>query len=185
MDAFKKEILRGKNNPMKIKNMSYRVEFQGRGAAHIHGTLWLDMKEIENSSSFKQDFSEEGSGLLTSAFTKFRDDEKLTEEEKKAIAKLTDMFATCSLNSDTVHEDREVGERIVALVKEVNCHNCTRPCRRCGDKCKYGFPKFSLKETLVVDKNEFLRNADEMEQELEKKKKIRTGENFSLMLRMC
>ena len=34
--AFRNEILLGKNNPMKIKHISYRVEFQGRGAAHIH-----------------------------------------------------------------------------------------------------------------------------------------------------
>ena len=40
--------MNGRNNKMKIKNMSYRLEFQGRGAAHIHGTLWLDIKDIEN-----------------------------------------------------------------------------------------------------------------------------------------
>ena len=49
VESFKKEILMGKNNPMKIKYISYRVEFQGRGAAHIHGTLWLDLKEIEKN----------------------------------------------------------------------------------------------------------------------------------------
>ena len=31
---------------MKIRHIAYRVEFQGRGAGHIHGVLWLDMKEI-------------------------------------------------------------------------------------------------------------------------------------------
>ena len=36
----------GRNNPMKIRHIAYRVEFQGRGAGHIHGVLWLDMKEI-------------------------------------------------------------------------------------------------------------------------------------------
>ena len=41
VEAFKKEILNGKNSPMKVKYISYRVEFQGRGAADIHGTLWL------------------------------------------------------------------------------------------------------------------------------------------------
>ena len=44
VESFKKEILMGMNNPMKIKYISYRVEFQGRGAAHIHGTLWLNIK---------------------------------------------------------------------------------------------------------------------------------------------
>ena len=39
-------------------------------------------------------------------------------------------------------------------MKEVNCHNCTNPCKNYGDACKYGFPKYPLKETLVVDKND-------------------------------
>ena len=30
VDAFRNEILMGKNNPMHIKHISYRVEFQGR-----------------------------------------------------------------------------------------------------------------------------------------------------------
>ena len=52
VESFKKEIMLGKNSPMKVKYISYRVEFQGRGAAHIHGTLWLDLKEIENHQYF-------------------------------------------------------------------------------------------------------------------------------------
>jgi hypothetical protein len=138
---------------MKVKHISYRVEFQGRGAAHIHGTLWLDMKEIEKSQTFK----EEGQGAnLSEAFKKFRIDEKLSEGEKTAISKFTDMFVTCSLNPDTVHEDEEIGRKIVEIVKQVNCHNCTNPCEKYGDKCKYGFPKYPLKTTLVIDKNELL-----------------------------
>ena len=47
LEAFKKEIIMGPNNLMKIKNISYRIEFQGRDAAHAHGTLWLDTRKIE------------------------------------------------------------------------------------------------------------------------------------------
>ena len=43
---------------------------------------------------------------------------------------------------------------IIDTVKKVNCHNCTNPCQNYGDKCKYGFPRYPLKETIVVDKNE-------------------------------
>ena len=32
VDAFRTEIIMGENNPMKVKHISYRVEFQGRGA---------------------------------------------------------------------------------------------------------------------------------------------------------
>ena len=77
---------------MKIKHMSYRVEFQGRGAAHIHGTLWLDIKLIEKSPPFKQNVNGKRVRILSEAFKKFRDGVELNEEEKYAICKLTDLF---------------------------------------------------------------------------------------------
>ena len=36
---FYKHIVRGKNNRMCIQFYSYRIEFQDRGAAHVHGVL--------------------------------------------------------------------------------------------------------------------------------------------------
>ena len=44
---FIRTIMMGKNNPMYVKYYTYKVEFQDRGAGHIHGTLWLNMDEIE------------------------------------------------------------------------------------------------------------------------------------------
>ena len=111
VEAFKKEIMSEKKNPMKIKNMSYRVEFQGRGAAHIHGTLWLDVQKIENSPQFEKKEQGKGNGILSEAFKKLRDDVKLSNAEKEAIAKLTDMFVTCSLNPNTIHEDKDIGQK--------------------------------------------------------------------------
>ena len=136
------------------------MEFQGRGAAHIHGTIWLDLKEIEKSLPFEENGRERPTKHLTEAFRKFRDDEKLTEDEKKAIVTLTDEFITCSLNPATVHESKEVGERIVAIAQKVNCHHCTKKCDTQYDKCKYGFPRYPLKETLVIDKNDLPRQED-------------------------
>ena len=149
---------------MKITNMGYRVEFQGQGAAHIHGTLWLDVKEIENLAQFKEKEQGERNRILSEAFSKLRDDVKLSNAEKEAIAKLTDMFVTCSLNPATIHEDKDIGHKIVNIIKEVNCHRCTNPCKKFGDKCKYGFPRFPLKETLVIDKNEFSNECEDEEQ---------------------
>ena len=40
---FRTHILMGKNNPLCVKYYKWRVEFQLRGAAHIHGVLWLDI----------------------------------------------------------------------------------------------------------------------------------------------
>ena len=77
------------------------------------------------------------------------------------------MFISCSLNPKTIHEDPEVGQRIIDIIKKVNCHNCTNPCHNYGDKCKYGFPRYPLKETIVVDKKEF---TDEPQSDNEKQK---------------
>ena len=45
---FINKIVMGKNNPMHVKYYTYKVEFQDRGAGHIHGTLWLGIDDIEN-----------------------------------------------------------------------------------------------------------------------------------------
>ena len=43
--AFRTEIIMGKNNPMNITYWSDKMEFQGRGASHIHGVAWSDLKK--------------------------------------------------------------------------------------------------------------------------------------------
>ena len=96
VETFRKEIIFGRNNPMAVKYISYRVEFQGRGAAHIHGTLWLNIAKIE------EDINEDN---LQEAFIKLRNDISLTESEKHTISKFTDRFISCSLNPATVHKD--------------------------------------------------------------------------------
>ena len=39
----------GQNNPMYVKYFTYKVEFQECGAGHIHATLELYLKKLENS----------------------------------------------------------------------------------------------------------------------------------------
>ena len=43
---------------------------------------------------------------------------KLDDAEKDAIATLTDMVITCSLNPDTVAETKEVGKLLVDKAKD-------------------------------------------------------------------
>ena len=45
---FINKIMMGKNNHMYVKHYTYKVEFQDRGAGHVHGTLWLGLKKIDN-----------------------------------------------------------------------------------------------------------------------------------------
>ena len=40
--AFINDIVMNKESPFSVKYYNYRVEFQLRGAAHIHGTIWID-----------------------------------------------------------------------------------------------------------------------------------------------
>ena len=72
---------------MKIKHISYRVEFQGRGAAHIHGTIWLDIKEIEKLQPFLEGNCK--AGELSKAFKNLRDDVKLADTEKERQVRRT------------------------------------------------------------------------------------------------
>ena len=58
----------------------------------------------------------------------------------------------------------KIGKKIIDIVKDVNCHNCTSPCEKYGDKCKYGYPKLPLKHTLVIDKNEKNKDNDKEEE---------------------
>ena len=40
-------IVLGHNTPMNVQYYTYKVEFQERGAGHIHGTLWLNLSNLE------------------------------------------------------------------------------------------------------------------------------------------
>ena len=44
---FMSKIVMGKKNPMCASYYTYKVEFQDRGAAHIHGTLWVNLDDLE------------------------------------------------------------------------------------------------------------------------------------------
>ena len=119
----------GYNNPMSIENWCDKMEFQGRGAARIHGVAWcnlgkvsqvLDMKgttpdsedeleEDDDEDDKDQDFlndegySEGDSGAkseLERAFYKLRNNETLRKEEKNALVSFADKFVTCTLNPD-------------------------------------------------------------------------------------
>ena len=55
--SFVKEVMMDHSNPMSLEYYTSKLEFQGRGAAHNHGTLWLNMEKVEYM------IEDEGSGL--------------------------------------------------------------------------------------------------------------------------
>ena len=46
VEEFFNKIIMSKKSKMPVKYYNYRVEFQLRGAGHIHGCLWLDLDKL-------------------------------------------------------------------------------------------------------------------------------------------
>ena len=155
---FINEIVMGGGNPMNVDKYSYKVEFQDRGAGHVHGTLWVNLKVIEQmrklengtlirktkyeAENLKEQYTTPFSGI-TEAFKKFRNGEDLEDEEAGIIA-FIDQFTTVSLCSD------EVGKDVVEKVLKVNTHRHTKTCRKGHPKCRFRYPKFIIWRTILV-----------------------------------
>ena len=86
---FFKHLIMSKGSPMCVKNFNYKVEFALRGAAHIHGVLWLDWKTMPMEKDEKES--------LMAAFKKIRDEENLDDDDKFHLAEYAEKFITCSL----------------------------------------------------------------------------------------
>jgi len=129
--AFFNNIVMGKHSPMKVQFYNYRVEFQLRGAGHIHGVLWCDLPELEN----------EFPGL-SDTITKLRsmDRGQLTEDEKSVLVDFVDEFTSCSLDDPD----------IANIVKEVQIHHHTNACRKYNTQCRFNYPKFPSDRTVIA-----------------------------------
>ena len=117
---FINEIVMGGGNPMNVDKYSYKVEFQDRGAGHVHGTLWVNLHVIErmrrlddgsliSEIKYKKDGRKEEYTTpfigLQKAFQKFRNAGELDDDEEKAVIEFIDQFTTVSLNEDEVGAD--------------------------------------------------------------------------------
>merc|ERR1711874_328403 len=107
--AFYRHVVKGSSNRMSIGFYNYRIEFQDRGAGHVHGVLWVDFDAFENNESNIEDFADKneeeiGAGVkkLRSAFKKFKDDEVLSVEEYEKVTKFVDTFISCSTDPEIV-----------------------------------------------------------------------------------
>ena len=146
VDAFIKNIIFGDNNPMCIKHLSYKVEFQGRGAGHIHGVLWADLAKIqkgkdENLPEFNH---------LTDAFKKLRENVPLDDCEIKELEYYVDKFVTCSLNPDKLKQmGCTDGVTLATLAEEVQQHRHTRTCHKYDNTCRFHKPTFPVMKTTI------------------------------------
>ena len=138
---FIKTIIMGKNNDMNVKYYTYKVEFQDRGAGHIHGTLWLSMDKIEQITV---DNGEKPFANLKRAFKKFRNNDNLNNDEINCVQTFIDRYTTVS-----IHE-LSVGKEVAKIAKEVNKHHHTKTCRKHGSTCRFNYPKYPSPNTIVV-----------------------------------
>jgi len=183
--AFIREVVMGGANPMAIQFYSYRVEFQARGAAHIHGVLWADIDKLEQTE--KQ--GKKHLMGLKAAFKALRDDKVPQHVERSkqipealksrlspfmattALTNFIDEFITCSLHKGSI------GEAVVRIAEEVQTHRHTQTClKKGGSSCRFGYPKFPSTKTIIAKPYDTVgRDQDAMdkaEKELAKVQKV-------------
>ena len=113
--AFINRIVMAESSPMHTEFYHYRVEFQMRGAGHIHGVLWIDLPKLEEKFPGLQNVMSKLKAPIT-----------LSNEEKDVAANFVDTFVTCSLDIDAISD----------IVKEVQEHSHTLSCRNNKNNCR-------------------------------------------------
>ena len=112
--------------PHKVKHYSYRVEFQQRGMPHIHGILWLKDEIVGHLITDDKQFCIN----------------KVDDNGRNMFIDFVDQITTCKLPNDN--------EELLSKVLAVNCHKCTKTCTKRSEKCRFGFPRFPSKRTLIA-----------------------------------
>ena len=173
--AFIAKIVLAKGNPMNVKYYTYKVEFQGRGAAHIHGTLWLHMEQIERLQLIDGTLrNSENIGPLKglcNVFKKLKVSAKLSKEDMDCLKYFIDIFITVCTNKQVVGDD------VAKAVLEVNQHKHTKTCRKHGTVCRFNYPRPPAPFTIIVQ--------PATEKDPEKRKKFITKCNEIVAKVMC
>ena len=134
---------------------------QGRGAGHIHGVLWIDLKAVKIHSNYREH--------LLVAFEKLRNRQTLSKDEGQALAVFTDMFVTCSRDPKRIEKRFKtgLGEEAVKIANEVNWHSHSQSCRKKSGEgqCRFNFPKYPLPYTEFVDGNKVYEEGEKLSEE--------------------
>ena len=163
---FMNKIVMAKSNPLSVKYYSYKVEFQQRGAAHIHGILWLNLFRLEklilkngqltHPSSDNVNHGQSSLPLkgIAETFQKLRSCEKLSKENISVLTRFVDSFTTVSTHGPTVGED------VVKIVTEVNTHHHSRTCMKRGTDCRFKYPRPPAPYTIIAEPLEDMEPAE-------------------------
>ena len=134
---FKTHILCGKNNPLNVQFYRWRIEFQLRGAAHVHGVLWLDLDKVQAQT-------DEDNTLvypnIKSGIMKLQNSEPLSILETESVVRFIDSVCTCSRKNNASK-----------IVESVNWHHHSKSCRKKTNKeCRFHYPKFLSEYTIIT-----------------------------------
>jgi hypothetical protein len=145
-----------KSSPMHVNFYNYRVEFQLRGAGHIHGVLWLDLEAL------KSEFPN-----LQKAFSNLQFGKDLSNLLENELINFADKFITCSLENSTKN-----------IASQVQFHNHSKSCRKYNTICRFNFPKYPSEKTIITYKLQKNQFDTEKEYKNEKKNYRHFNENY-------
>ena len=144
VQAFRTEIMMGKNNPLAIKYFSDKMEYQGRGAGHIHGVAWSDLRKISmminNERKAGVILSNQDKDMaishLENAYKCLQEAQPLMEAEKDALIDFIDRAVTCTLNPEMaakmidLNKDKVEGIGVIKIVEDCLTHHHIKTCRK-------------------------------------------------------
>ena len=112
---------------------TFKINFLARGSPHIHGIMWVDWESMaENETHLNIN-------VLKTTFKKIRLDKSLNNEEIIELERFADTFVTCSNKSPLTDE----------IVNKVNTHHHTKSCRKYNTTCRFNFPKYPTRKTII------------------------------------
>ena len=137
LQCFKKHILMSSSNSMNVKYFRWRIEFQLRGAPHVHGVLWLDLSKLAKL---------EVNGLprypnLENIIDKLQFYDNIDNEAQLVLSRFIDDYITCSRLYLSIRH----------IVDDVNWHYHSKSCKKKKETdCRFGFPKFPSDHTIIA-----------------------------------
>ena len=161
---FVSKIVMDKRNPLSVKYYDYKVEFQQRGAPHIHGVLWLDLEKLEKMNENLVESGEDEPKIfpnLKSAFRKLKADEELTDDDLGSLQNLVDTFSTVCIDPNVV------GAETARIARQVNTHSHTYTCtKKERENCRFHFPRFPSQRTIIRRPWRLNKDTEERKKEL-------------------
>ena len=159
LKQFISKIVMARSNLMCVISYTWRIEMQGRGAGHSHGTLHCDLKKLERLIIVDGELTnppdnpqllpkpveayERPMRGLAESFTKLRNDKPLSEENLQSLCNFITQFVTVSTHIPTVGKD------VAEIALQVQNHRHTKTCKKYNSVCRFHFPRPPSPRTII------------------------------------